>query len=129
MYCAIGSSLVFGIIMFYFSFWHGSILAKIFSNDIEVITACTKYMKAYSIDCLLVCFLFCFIGYFNGRGNTVFVLVQSILGAFLVRVPFSYFMSKIPDVSMFQIGFASPTSTVFSILLCLIYFKIKKQKE
>jgi Na+-driven multidrug efflux pump len=127
MYYAIISSLVFGSIMFYVSFWHGGILAGIFSNDIEVIAACAEYMKAYSIDCILVSFLFCFIGYFNGCGNTVFVMVQGILAAFLVRIPFSYFMSKIPGVSMLQIGFASPISTAFSILLCVIYFKTKKQ--
>ncbi|MDR1029317.1 MAG: MATE family efflux transporter [Treponema sp.] len=127
MYYAISSSLVFGIVCFIFSFWHGHILAGIFSNDIEVIAACAEYMKAYSIDCLLVCFLFCFMGYFNGCGNTIFVLVQGILAAFLVRIPFSYFVSKIPGVSMLQIGFASPISTAFSIILCIIYFKMKKQ--
>jgi putative MATE family efflux protein len=126
MYYAMGFSLVFGIIMFIFSFWHGSILAEIFSNDREVIAACVDYMKAYSFDCILLCFLFCFIGYFNGCGRTVFVLIQSILGAFLVRIPFSYFMSKIPEVSMFQIGLASPVSTVFSILICVIYYNVRK---
>ncbi|MDR1301983.1 MAG: MATE family efflux transporter [Treponema sp.] len=127
MYYAISSSLIFGIICFVFSFWYGHILAGIFSNDIEVIAACAEYMKSYSIDCVLVCFLFCFIGYFNGCGNTVFVLVQGMLSAFLVRIPFSYFVSKIPEVSMLQIGFAPPISTVFSIILCIIYFKIKRQ--
>jgi Na+-driven multidrug efflux pump len=84
-------------------------------------------MKAYSVDCLLVCFLFCFIGYFNGCGNTVFVLVQGILSAFLVRIPFSYFVSKIPGVSMLQIGFATPISTAFAIILCIIIFSLKKR--
>jgi putative MATE family efflux protein len=129
MYCAIGASLVFGITIFVFSFWHGGILAGIFSKDLEVVAACAEYMKAYSIDCLLVCFLFCFIGYFNGRGNTVFVLIQGILSAFLVRIPFSYFVSKIPGVSMLQIGFASPISTVFSIILCIVFFKMRKPVE
>jgi putative MATE family efflux protein len=127
MYYAVSSSLVFGVIWFIFSFWHGGVLAGIFSKDIEVIAACAKYMKAYSIDCLLVCFLFCFIGYFNGCGNTVFVLVQGVLSAFLVRIPFSYFVSKIPGVSMLQIGLASPISTVFSIILCIIFFKMQKR--
>jgi putative MATE family efflux protein len=127
MYYAISSSFVFGLICFVFSFWHGGILAGIFSSDSEVIAACAEYMKSYSIDCLLVCFLFCFIGYFNGCGNTIFVLVQGILSAFLVRIPFSYFVSKIPGVSMLQIGFATPISTMFSIILCVIYLKIKKQ--
>jgi Na+-driven multidrug efflux pump len=127
MYYAISSSLGFGIICFIFSFWHGSTLAGIFSSDIKVVAACAEYMKSYSIDCVLVCFLFCFIGYFNGCGNTLFVLVQGILAAFLVRIPFSYFISKIPGVSMLQIGFAPPISTVFSIILCIIYLKMKKQ--
>jgi Na+-driven multidrug efflux pump len=50
-----------------------------------------------------------------------------ILAAFLVRIPFSYFVSKIEGVSALQIGFAAPISTMFSIILCVIYFKIKKQ--
>jgi putative MATE family efflux protein len=127
MYYAISSSLVFGVVCFIFSFWYGGILAGIFSEDNEVIAACAKYMKAYSIDCILVCFLFCFTGYFNGCGNTVFVLVQGILAAFLVRIPFSYFVSKLPGVTMWQIGLAPPIATVFSILLCIIFFNLKKQ--
>jgi putative MATE family efflux protein len=128
MYYAIISSLAFGAVCFIFSFWHGKHLAGIFSNDIEVIAACAEYMKAYSIDCVLVCFLFCFIGYFNGCGNTVFVLVQGILSAFLVRIPFSFFVSRIPGVSMLQIGFAAPISTVFAIILCVVVFKRNSRK-
>jgi hypothetical protein len=35
-------------------------------------------------------------------------------------------MSKMPGVSMLQIGLASPISTLFSMILCVIYFKTKK---
>lgn len=123
MYYAMATSLVFGVIMFYVSFWHGNFLAGIFSNDTRVISACAEYMKAYAIDCVLVCILFCFMGYFNGCGKTMFVMAQGLLAAFLVRIPFSYFMSKMPGVTMLQIGFASPLATVFSIILCVVYFK------
>jgi Na+-driven multidrug efflux pump len=54
-------------------------------------------------------------------------LVQGILAAFLVRIPFSYFVSKLPGVTMWQIGLAPPIATVFSILLCIIFFNLKKQ--
>ena len=40
------------------------------------------YLKAYSIDCLLTAVLFCFVGYFNGCGKTIFVIIQGIIGAF-----------------------------------------------
>jgi len=123
MYIAMVTSLSFGAIMFGISFWHGDILAGIFSSDSNVIAACAEYMKAYAIDCILVCILFCFIGYFNGSGKTIFVMVQGILAAFVFRIPISYFISKIPGVTMLQIGFASPIATAFSIIFCIIYYK------
>lgn len=41
-------------------------MSTLFANDAEVIRASADYLKAYAIDCLLTCSLFCFIGFFNG---------------------------------------------------------------
>lgn len=123
MYYAMTTSVVFGVFMFYLSFFHGDLLAAIFSNDHQVITAAAEYMKAYAIDCVLVSILFCFIGFFNGCGKTIFVMIQSMLAAFLIRIPLSYFISTQPDVTMLQIGLASPIATVFSLLLCFSYYR------
>lgn len=84
--------------------------------------------SAYSIDCILTAFLFCFCGYYSGCGRTTFTMVQGIAGAFLVRIPFSYFMSRIPGISLFYIGLATPASTVIQIALCLIYFVYTEKK-
>ena len=70
----------------------------------EVAAAAWDYLRAYAVDTLLVSFLFCFCGYFNGSGSTTFVMVQGIIGAFLVRIPVSYLMSGIQPVSLFRIG-------------------------
>lgn len=127
MLCAMGISLVFGVAMFVFSFFRGDILAAVFSNDGEVVAACAEYMKSYAIDCLLVCILFCFMGYFNGCGKTLFVMIQGIAAAFLVRIPFSYFMSRRTGVTMLRIGFASPLATLLSIILCIIYYFVTER--
>ncbi len=129
MLYAMSTALVFGVMMFCITFWHGHILAGIFSNDAQVIAACAEYMKAYAVDCVLVCVLFCFMGYFNGLGKTMFVMIQGFLAAFLVRIPFSYFMSQKPGVTMLQIGFASPVATILSIFLCVIYFRYVTARE
>ena len=129
MLCAMGISLVFGVAMFVFSFFRGDILAAVFSNDGEVVAACAEYMKSYAIDCLLVCILFCFMGYFNGCGKTLFVMIQGIAAAFLVRIPFSYFMSRRTGVTMLQIGFASPLATLLSIILCIIYYFVTERRS
>lgn len=126
---AIGVSLVFAITMFCISFFHGDLLSLIFAKDADVIAASAQYLKAYGIDCLFTCFLFCFIGYFNGLELTTFVMVQGIIGAFLVRVPVSFIMSRLEPVSLFHIGLATPCSTIVQILLCvgcLLYIKKKK---
>ena len=129
MLCAMGISLVFGVAMFVFSFFRGDILAAVFSNDGEVVAACAEYMKSYAIDCLLVCVQFCFMGYFNGCGKTLFVMIQGIAAAFLVRIPFSYFMSRRVGVTMLQIGFASPLATLLSIILCIIYYFVTERRS
>lgn len=127
----VGVSFLFGVAMFYISFFHGDLLSAVFANEAEVIAASAEYLKSYAIDCLLTCFLFCFIGFFNGIGLTRFVMIQGIVGAFLVRVPVSFFMSRVEPVSLFRIELATPCSTVVQIILCLICMKIcvnKKEK-
>ncbi len=125
---AVGISFMFGVLMFFMAFFHGDILSGIFSNDALVIAASADYLKAYAIDCLLTCFLFCFIGFYNGMGHTTFVMAQGIFGAFAVRVPVSFIMSRIQPVKLFHIGLATPCSTIIQILLCFSYLIIIKKK-
>lgn len=122
MLCGMLTSLLFGIVMAYCSFFHGDILAGLFAKDSDVIAAAADYLKAYAIDTLLVSFLFCYMGYFNGREKTTFVMAQGIAGAFLVRIPVSYIMSRAAEVSLFKVGLATPASTIVQIALCSVYF-------
>lgn len=129
---AIGLSLCAGLVMFVLAFFHGSLLTGIFSNDAEVVAAGTEYLKAYAIDCLLTAFLFCFIGFFNGIGYTRFVMIQGLIGAFCVRIPVSWLMSKVRPVSLLRIGLATPCSSAVQIILCLVcmaYVRRRLQKD
>lgn len=120
----IGTSLIAGMFIGYLSYFHGDLLSGIFARDPQVIAASADYLKAYAIDCLLTSFLFCFIGYFSGMGRTVFVMLQGLIGAFMVRIPVSYFVSRISGVSLFYIGLATPASTVVQIMLCAAYMYV-----
>ena len=123
------SSLAVGAVMWYLTFFHGNLLAGLFARDAAVIAAAAAYLKAYAIDCLLTSFLFCFIGYFNGTGNTVFVMLQGIIGAFGVRLPVSWFVSRQAWASLFHIGLATPASSLVQILLCGIYFFYVRKRQ
>ena len=126
----IAVSLVFGIVMFFVAFFHGDLLSGIFSNKPDTVAAAWDYLKAYAIDCLFTCFLFCFVGFYNGIEKTKFVMVQGICGAFLVRIPVAFLMQKIGGGSLFKIGLATPCSTVLQIIMCFIaYFVFMNKKN
>lgn len=131
MLCGMMASLVAGLCMGYMAFFHGDMLAAIFANEAEVIYAAEDYLKSYAIDTCLVAFLFCYIGYFNGCGKTTMVMLQGIIGAFGVRVPVSYFMSKLPNTTLFKIGLATPASTIVQIIFCSVclWFLIRGERR
>ena len=129
MYIGMIISLAVGVVMFYLSFFHGDLLSSFFTKDHDVIEAAADFLRSYAIDCALVSFNFNMMGYLNGCGQTLFVSIQGIVSTFLVRIPFSYFMSKVPDVSLFQVGLATPCATIFAIVLTGIYLINYNRKQ
>lgn len=120
-----------GVVMGILTFFHGDLMASVFSKDPAVIADAHSYLKAYAIDCMLTPFLFCFTGYYNGCEKTMFVMIQGMIGAFLVRIPIVYLVSRIPGATLFQIGLGTPASSLVQITLCLLMFLHleKKQKK
>ncbi len=123
------SSLVAGLVMGYFAFFHAELLASVFAESQDVIVAAGQHLQAYGIDCVLAAFLFSFMGYFNGCGKTTFVMLQSISCAFLIRLPVSWIMSKQVPVSLFNIGLAIPAATAVQVLLCVGFFIFMSRKQ
>lgn len=121
-------SFAIGVVMFFLAFFHGDMLAGIFSSDTSVILAAADYLKAYAVDCLFTAVFFCYTGFYNGVGQTKFVMLQGIIGAFCVRVPVSYFMSRQPEPSLFKIGLATPFSSIVQLILCLGFMIIWTKK-
>ncbi len=128
LFCGISVSFVFGILMFLLTFFHGDSMAAIFSKDQAAVMNAFDYLKAYAIDCMLNCFLFCFIGYFNGLGKTAFVMIQSIVGAFCIRIPVAFLMRYIGNNSLFLIGLAIPCSTVVQIIMYFVMYAVLQRK-
>ena len=128
LWCGVASSVAAGLVMAWAGFFHGDLLSAIFAEDARVVSAGWEYLKAYSIDCLLTSFLFCFMGYFNGRGETMFVMVQGFAGAFGVRLPVALAMSRLLPESLFALGLSTPSSTAVQIVLCVIWYLRRQRK-
>lgn len=129
LWCGVLSSFAAGLLMGWASYFHGDVLSGFFAEDRAVILAAWEYLKAYSVDCLLTSFLFCFVGYFNGCGQTLFVMVQGFIGALGIRLPVAFLMSKVAPGSLFLLGMSSPVSTAVQITLCMAVFFWKTKKR
>lgn len=124
-----GISFLFGAAIFLAAFFRGGLLASLFDKDPAVIAATADYMRGSAFEYLMVPVTFCFLGYFNGREHTAFVMLQGLLSSFLVRIPLSYYLSRLPNTGMFTISLAVPVSAAVSLTLCLLYFLRLRRKD
>ena len=128
MRIAVAVSTAFGCAMFALAFFRGDLLCGIFSNDPAVAAAGREYLRAYAIDCLFTCFLFCFIGFYNGLGHTGFVMVQGVAAAFFIRIPVAFVMSRVVG-TLFSIGLSIPCSTIAQIAACFGFYAFLRKRE
>ena len=126
MYSGAGCALAFSIFFFILAQLRPHWLTGLFTTDTEVIKTAVLYLKSFSIDYLLVCYVFCANSFFSGAGHPIFAMAQSSISTFVVRVPLSYFLSKMAGVTLFHIGLAAPAATILSIVMCVIYMKSGK---
>ncbi|WP_321993537.1 MATE family efflux transporter [Clostridium butyricum] len=122
-------SLTFGIVATIYCQISPESLTSIFSNDPKVVEVAGKYLRSFSIDCVMVSFVFCINGYFSGNGQSIISLIHSMIATFGVRIPLTYLISKIADVTLYELGFVAPSSTFVSILICFTYLCWKNRKS
>lgn len=124
---AIGASI--GIIVGIGTFFKGDIPASFFADDAAVVGRAFEYLRGFAPEAVVTAISFSFIGYYNGHGQTIFVMAQGLAQTFLVRLPMSYLMSIQPDASLTNIGLAAPSATVFGILMNGLYFIYYNKKR
>ncbi len=125
-------SLVCGALVCLLSQLIPEILVGIFTKDPAVIAAGSGYVRTYSIDCVLVGFVFPMNAYLNARERSIVSFLHSMAATFLVRIPVTWLMSKIAtDGSLIPMGLAAPAASLLSIFICAFYFRWmwKKDKE
>ena len=128
MASGIGIALVFGVSVCVYSQFLPETLTAFFTKDAAVVAMAADYLRGYSIDCIVVSFVFCINSYFSGQGNSLFPMIHSLIATFLFRIPLSYWFSQIDSSSLFIMGFAPPISTVVSLLICIWYLRYTQRK-
>lgn len=118
-----------GLLFFVFSQVFPTVLPSLFTKDVIVQNMCGSYIKAYSYDCILTSIVFCLSSMFTGCGKSTFTMAQDLAATFFVRVPVTYFVSKMEGATLFQIGLAAPIASIMGIVICLLYLKSGRWKR
>lgn len=126
---AILCCLVWSVSFFIFSQLFPIAMPGLFTPDEAVRELTGLYVKAYSIDGLIVSILFNLNSMFSGYGHSVFSMVQNLVGTFLFRVPLTWIFSKMAGATLFHIGLACPLSSIASVIICLVFYRSGKWKK
>ncbi len=129
MITGIGVGLAVGCLVFLLVFTQGDHLSACFTTDTDVIIKAFDYLKGFAPEALVTAVLFSMVGYFNGRNQTVWVMIQGLIQTLLVRLPFAYFMSIKPNASLTSIGLAAPISTTVGIILNIGFYIYLSKKD
>ena len=124
----IGMALVFGLAVCIYSQFMPRTLTAIFTNDPAVVSMAAGYLRGYSIDCIMVSFVFCINSYFSGQGYSWFPMVHSMIATFLFRIPLSYIFGQLHPHDLVLMGYAPPLSTLVSLLICFWYLRVNRRK-
>lgn len=116
------TAAVIGGAMAYLSFFHGDALSRLFIGDAAVIAASAEFLKATALECFILSMAYCYDGYFNGIEKTTFVMVQGIIAALFVRIPYAYYASIKPTPSLFNIGLSTALAAAFMFVVCSGYY-------
>ena len=125
---AIATGCSLGVVIFCIGFFGGSVISRIFTSDPAVIGQSAAYLRGFAPECILTCVLFSSIGYFNGRGISIPVMIQGITSACLIRIPLALFFSHLPNTNLTFVGMSTPITTVYGICFFMICFARLKKK-
>lgn len=122
MLTGMGLGVFIGVFICALAFFRGDMPAALFTRDEAYILRAAEYLKGFAPEAILTCVVFSYIGYFNGHGRSLPVMLQGITASFLVRVPLSWLFSRQSGATLFDIGLAVPAASVYGILFFTVCY-------
>lgn len=107
----------------------GSAMASVFTDDAETIGYAAQYLRGYALDCLICASMLTLLGYFNGCGHATLVLIQGLVGSFVVRIPIVLMLRNYENVTLTHLGLGCASATVASMIICTGYLIVKTKND
>ena len=103
-------------------FFFGDSVSSIFTDDIKIIEISWEYLKVCSVECLVLSYVYCLLGFLNGSKQTRFVMIEGLLAIFIVKIPYAFYATFITTPRVYNIALSDTLASIFQLIVCLIYF-------
>ena len=90
----------------------------------DVILGAAAHLRSFSIDLLIIAFVFNLNAYLSSVGKSSIAMISSLIGTFAVRVPLSFVFAALPtDINsrLFWLGMAAPAASLPAAIICIVY--------
>ncbi|MDR1821987.1 MAG: MATE family efflux transporter [Oscillospiraceae bacterium] len=104
-----------------------AITAQLAPGKEGVILGAAAYLRAFSIDLVLVGLVFPINSFLSGLGKAFITMAHSLAATFAVRVPLSLLFSRISgdlNRKLYFVGLAAPIASILSLVICITYITI-----
>jgi putative MATE family efflux protein len=96
-------------------------IVRIFGDDPQMIQDGVTYLRSFSLDFLVIPFVFCINSFLIGGGHTLFTLINSILSSVLIRVPVCWFLGITLGWGLKGVGLGAPAASLMVLLVIIGY--------
>ncbi len=115
-------SFAIGAVIYILTNMFPEMFLRAFGNDPEMIACGVEYLKTFSLDYIIVPFLFCMNGLFTGAGHTVFSLINNALASVVCRIPAAYIFGMTLGYGLKGVGIGAPVASLIATIVAFIYF-------
>lgn len=96
---------------------------RLFTDNAQVVSLGSEYLRGYVWDCMLAGVHFCFSGFFTACGLSVISFGHNFLSIVCARIPLSWCASRMFPDTLYPMGLASPVGSIVSIVICIAVYR------
>lgn len=100
----------------------------IFTDNADVLSQGSDYLRGYVWDCVFAGIHFCFSGFFTACGYSIISFLHNSVSIITARIPLAWLSSRLYPDTLYPMGLSTCTGSVVSCLICLCAFFWMRRK-
>ena len=121
------ASIVMLIFVLVMLFWAEGVV-RIFNSEPQLVSIGAAFLRIASVSYLVLGFYLVFQNCISSAGDTIFPMIISLFGTWLLQIPLAYFLPKVTDLGVYGVRWAIVISMVAGAAAYTIYFIVGRWK-